>query len=347
MQRSTKAIIVLTVLVLVMGAGLAVAFINYGNYKATADAEKAKLQADLTKQKTLNDNLVRSQADMVSKADLDKWIAEHMSGIKEDLKGLDADLVAVSRATGRLGRSTSRPSRSDSVKLVEGSPELSKTIAWASQDATGELPWAWASVRPLGNDTGVIHARLSGILGPEKATLAMNGLITYMQEPQNAVWTTGTEPVVFEVTAATAETDEGLQTQYVQLWASNPDTGKKVPLAVMDASFMYADPEAPSFRLWSPHIDAGIVGVVTPLRATGGGTLGFSVASYGVTEDDNIWRFGRVGVGTDGETGWLEADPAGYNLGKVLPVVDDVWLYGGVVLSPDGYGASIKVTSTW
>lgn len=346
MQVSTKAIIILVVLVILLTGGLVAGFVQHGKLQGKAEAEKAQLAADLDAMKQINENLVRSQSEMVSKADLDKWMGEHMNGIKDDLKDLDADLIAVSRATGRLRRSTSRPSRSDSVELVKGSPELVKNVSWASQDGAGELPWAWARVKPLGNDTDAIYARLSGILGPEKATLAMNGLITYMQEPDNAVWATGTEPVDFEITAATAETDNGLQTQYVQLWAKNPESGVKVPLAVMDSSFMYADPEAPSFR-WTTHIDAGIVGVVTPLRATGGGTLGVSFAAYGVTDDDNEWRFGRVGIGTDGESGWLEVDPVGYNLGKQLPLVDDVWLYGGAVVSPDGYGASVKLTSTW
>jgi len=346
MKASTKAIIVLTVLVVLLSAGLVVGFVEHGKLQGKAEAEKAQLAADLDAMKTINENLVRSQAEMVSKADLDKWMVEHMSGIKDDLKDLDADLVAVSRATGRLHRTASLPARSDSVELVKGSPELRKNVVWSAQGVPGELPWAWARVKPLGDSTDAIFARLSGILGPEKATLAMNGLVTYMQEPQNAVWATGTEPVDFEITAATAETGNGLQTQYVQLWAKNPESGAKVPLAVMNASFMYADPEAPSFR-WATHIDAGIVGVVTPLRATGGGTLGVSFGAYGVTDDDNEWRFGRVGVGTDGKTGWLELDPAGWNAGKVLPLVDDVWIYGGAVVSPDGYGASVKLTSTW
>lgn len=346
MKVSTKAIIILVILVCLTGAGLVAALVQHGKVKGKAQADKAKLQAELASQKTINENLVRAQANMVSKGDLNTWMTDHMNDIKGDLKEIDADLVSVSRATGRLGRSTSRPSRSGTVKLVGGSPELSNNITWASEDGDQELPWAWAKVKPLGDDTDAVHARLVGILGPENATLAMNGLVAYMEEPENAVWTTGTETVEFEVTAAVAETKEGLQTQYVQLWAKNPVTEERVPLAIMDASFLYTDPQAPEFR-WVTHVDGGITGGVTPQGFIGGGSIGLTFAAHGVTDDDNDWRFLRVGVATDGETGWGELGIVGYNLGKRLPLVDDVWVWPSGVVSQEGYGASISLTSTW
>jgi archaellum component FlaC len=347
MQTQTKINIALVVVILVLIAGLALALTQYGKFKGKAAQEKRQLQADLETQETINENLVRSQAHMISQGDLDRIIRERMGDIRNDLDEINAKVVSVSRATGRLESSVSKLGVSDSATVVEGVPELSKEITWMSKDGSQELPWAWAKVKPLGDSTTPVYGRLVGLVGPEKADRVMQTLVVYMSNPKNAQWRTGTHPVEFSVTAAVAETDDGLQTQYVQLWAKTPDSEELIPLAVIDADFQYVDPKAPEFRWWSPHIDAGVTGVVLPTKATGGGTIGFTIASYGVTASDNIWRFGRIAVGTDGEAAWIEVDPVGYNLGKPLPVVDDVWAYVGIVVSSDGYGGAVSITSTW
>ncbi len=54
--------------------------------------------------------------------------------------------------------------------------------------------------------------------------------------------------------------------------------------------------------------------------------VALSVASYGETKDDLLWRLGRLGVTSDGESIGGSVCPAAYNLAKHLPVVQNVWL---------------------
>jgi hypothetical protein len=212
------------------------------------------------------------------------------------------------------------------------------------------LPLAWAEVEPLGPDLKVLEARLRVLLGPQ-ATATVNEVVAYLSDPQTARWATGSYPVDFTVKVADVEVGkDGVQTQYVQINAAPPGKpDESIPLATVKAIYRYVDQTKPEFRWWTPHIDGGVA-VSVPV-ATGaasvGGALGLSAASYGRTASDNDWRFGRVAVATDGDQVWFEADPVGYNAGRPLPLLDDLWLYGGMTFGPDGYGVGISVTSTF
>ena len=348
MERSTKTIIVLAILLFLLSAGLALALIWYGRSREAHVQERDKLRQELSEQKEISDGLARAAANQVTAGDLKKIIRSEMKGIERDLDRLDGKVTAVSRITGRLEASMSLPSGSDVVSLVNGVPELEKNIAWTSSDGSQSLQIAWAKVRPAGNSPEALRSRLSRTLGPNLDKTVAE-IMAYLSDSDVPVWKTGTHPLEFHVTTATAEVGgEGdVQTQYVRIWASEPDSEDRIPLAIVKADYAYTDPTAPEFRWWAPHIDAGIAGLVTPLGFTGGGSLGFSVMAYGKTVDDNIWRFVRIGLGTDGEVFYLGLDPAGYNFGKPLPIVDDVWLYLGPVMSSEGYGGAVSLTSTW
>lgn len=347
MERSTKTIIVLAVLVLLMGAGLALALIQYGRSREAHEQERDKLRQELSEQKEISDGLARAAANQVTAGDLKKIIRSEMKGIERDLNRLDGKVTAVSRITGRLGASMSRPSGSDSVRLVGGIPELEENIAWASPDGSQSLQIAWAKVRPAGNSPEALRSRLSRTLGPNLDKTVAE-IMAYLADPDVPVWETGTHPLEFHVTTATAEVGgDDIYTQYVQISASEPGSEDRVPLAIVKADYAYTDPTAPEFRWFTPHLDAGIMGAFTPLGGTGGGTLGLSIMSYGISRDDNIWRFVRLGIAYDGDMGLVQLDPVGYNIARPLPLVSDIWIYPGLIIAPTGYGGGLSLVSTW
>lgn len=350
MDKSTKTIIVLVVIVFLLTAGLALALIQYGRSKEAHKQEREKLREELSEQKDINEGLARIASNQVTHADLEKIVRREMKGIQSDLDKLDGKVTAVSRVTGRLEASTGALSASDSISTAKGVLELHKDIAWMASDGSQSIPVAWAKVRPAGDDLTALRGQITPIIGNKSVVDDVtSSLIFYLSDPAVPKWETGTYPLEFHITSATVEVggESDVQTQYVQISASEPGSDERIPLAIVKADYAYMDTTAPEFRWWSPHLDGGIAGLITPLGFSGGGTLGFSAMSYGKTKSDNIWRFVRIGLGTDGEVFYLGLDPAGYNIARPLPVIDDVWIYLGLVVSSDGYGGSLSLTSTW
>lgn len=345
MKLSTKTIIILTVAILLLSTGLAWALVVYGERAGKAKAERDQLIEDLRQQVTISENLSRAASEQVSAGDLRKIVDEEMKDIQGDLQHLNARVISVSRAVGRVESQVSAPSTSDTVVRDGQIPAHRKEIAWRDPESGQELPVAWAVIKPI-NDQNALQQRLQGLLG-SKSDEAARIILDHLADPGTPEWLTGTHALEFHVTAATAEIAGGVKTQYIQLWATAPDSDEKYPLAVVKADFLYIDPTAPEFRWWSPHIDGGISAAFMPSQAAGGGSLGFSIASYGVTADDNIWRFLRVALASDMETGWVEISPAGYNLGKPLPIISDCWVYPNIVYGEGGLGAGIAITSTF
>jgi hypothetical protein len=349
MKSTTKLIIVLSILVVLLGTAFVMAMIRYGAKQQALADQNALIKAELQHQKQITDGLVRAASVQVTEADLRRVVNEETAGIRQDLQDLDARVVSVSRVTGQLRATMAKWSGSGSAATdVGGVPVLRKEITWETPDGPVKLRWAWAEVKPLGNDLAALQGRLRLLLGPDsdKATAE---IVNYLLKPDTALWQTGTYPLDFSATIVGAETgQDGTQTQFVQVWASDPqDPEKKVPLANIKADFNYVNNQKPEFRWWTPHIDGGLAANITPQGATGGGGLGFSVASYGKTKDDNEWRFIRLGAATDGRYGWLELDPVGYNAGKRLPLLSDFWIYGGPTVGPQGWGFGISLDSTF
>jgi hypothetical protein len=94
---------------------------------------------------------------------------------------------------------------------------------------------------------------------------------------------------------------------------------------------------------WAPHIDVGVLGGLqfkNPSVAYGG-SLGFSVAGYGLTKDDLQWKFLRVGLnlGNHGIGGDLA--PFEFNFGKYIPFLSNLWVGPIVWENASGPGGGV------
>lgn len=116
---------------------------------------------------------------------------------------------------------------------------------------------------------------------------------------------------------------------YVRVWELGPDGERMDPAMEVDSFEVLRRKDVPArFSAVNPKLEValstswGKEGVEPrPLPE-----VAISVASYGETKDDLLWRLGRLGVTSDGESIGGSVCPAAYNLAKHLPVVQNVWL---------------------
>jgi hypothetical protein len=88
------------------------------------------------------------------------------------------------------------------------------------------------------------------------------------------------------------------------------------------------DQRIPKFFWWSPQLDIGIaLGIKKKMALEGSASLGFSPMSYGLPREQPIWRFGRLSLDM-GENISIGLTPVLYNIGKNLPLFDNLWSGG-------------------
>jgi hypothetical protein len=79
------------------------------------------------------------------------------------------------------------------------------------------------------------------------------------------------------------------------------------------------------FHLFNPKLDVGLL-----MGFDGsfiyGGDLGISLASYGLSRNDLTWRFARFSMAFNNKGIGLGFEPALWNVGDPLPIVQNVWI---------------------
>ena len=121
------------------------------------------------------------------------------------------------------------------------------------------------------------------------------------------------------------------------LWLTSPEfeewKDRPCPIPIDHAEAKWVPiKRAKSFYSFLPKLDIGLEAGFERLQkpALGFG-IGTSLMGYGLSENDLQWRFLRLSAGAVGDKINLGFAPVSWNLGKHLPLVSDLWLYGGVV----------------
>jgi len=124
---------------------------------------------------------------------------------------------------------------------------------------------------------------------------------------------------------------------YNELWLTNPQLAewkdKPYPIPIDRAEVRWLPiSRARAFYSFLPKLDIGVeadfAGVEKPAL---GFSIGASLMGYGLTEEDLEWRFLRLSAGAVGDKATLGFAPVSWNMGKHLPLVSDLWLYGGLI----------------
>lgn len=150
----------------------------------------------------------------------------------------------------------------------------------------------------------------------------------------------------FEVNTVIATDQNGLDQVVTQVNAYNNELevtkGKPFPVAVTSSSFQQVLPDTKTWHFINPKLDLAASGGLSwkELSITPSITpeLGFSLMGYGLTTEDETWRFLRISGGYDAynRTARGGVGLAGYNLGTFLPVIDDLWFWPVYTVDHEG-----------
>jgi len=129
----------------------------------------------------------------------------------------------------------------------------------------------------------------------------------------------------FSGTLLSADSSLG-KPSYLKVWELGP-SGEEVPDSVKLILYETVRLSAPSdkFHLLAPHLDIGFA-LSYSTDLTFSGSLGVSLSGYGSTPDDLSWRFLRAAVERSSLSPSLGLCPASYNLGKHLPLFNNIWV---------------------
>lgn len=131
-------------------------------------------------------------------------------------------------------------------------------------------------------------------------------------------WKTGTYPIEIHERIVLAENEDRVDS-IVEAWIEKNQV--KYPIRVESVEWVRREKKTKGW-MFNPRLSLGV--------SIGSGesypNLGVSFFSYGRTKGDMDWRFFDVGIGGDSSTLYLQLVPAEYNIGKVLPLIDNTFL---------------------
>jgi hypothetical protein len=157
-------------------------------------------------------------------------------------------------------------------------------------------------------------------------------------------------PLKYYTTIVRSQHEDGAYAYNVEAWVENDfvkkSKGIKYPLKLQSVHFEEIPLKDKKWR-WNPRLGLG-AGITSKALFP---SLDISAFSYGLTKVDMDWRFLTLGVGYAGlgntDTKFIGSfTPVQYNLGKVLPFVENLFLGPGVSVDTDsdiGYGGIISV----
>ena len=158
----------------------------------------------------------------------------------------------------------------------------------------------------------------------------------YPNKPENEQWKSGTYPIEFHERVVLAETDakdENYRLDVIgETWIENnrnsETKGNQYPIKLN--SFEWTRRELKDKRwAFNPRTSIGFNAGTTLFPS-----LNLSFFSYGKTKGDMDWKFLTAGGGGNNDDWQLHLSPASYNIGKPIPLIDNIFL--GPYISIDG-----------
>lgn len=293
--------------------------------------QQAKENLLLVEMKTLKDNIVRSEARYVSKADLENLAKQNnidLDPIRDDLDDLNAEIKGLSTllATTSGYKGVGLPSTSTQPRDVK----TETTITVPCDGSTAVCP----------------NLDTFGYLNNEQ-TLKLNepfsnGLIpwgetTFKAWEQNP-WSLTVFPRNYSVVTVLGQDEDGRHYTYHKFNVTTQ--GKTYPVPIQHSQFVEEFPKS-SFH-FSPRLYLGVdVGAhVYPMpQAEVTPNIGLGLFSYGPTKVNPDFTFVQINAGfnTQSETFAIGITPLTYNVGNHIPFMNN--LHIGPTISVDNEGS--------
>lgn len=332
MSTKTK---IITALVIACIVGLLLFWIQKQN------TELAKLKAQnssLVQQKSLQDGTVRSMSSYASKSDIERLIKESgldLNVIEKDLKTLGSDLkgiqVVIASSKGfkgtNIGSSTVVPGKNDDGTVV------AVPIVECKSGEKITCP----------DEFGYLTNRQVYVLqepfGENNVPIGSVGFQAWKPKP----WDAEIYPREYQVSTVVSIDENGKSNYHNKITITSNKKTTTIP--IQNSQFVETYPSS-KFR-FNPRLyfglDAGLMaanfggqvpdefGEVTP-------NLQLALFSIGKTKIDTTWTFIGIGAGfeTQNTSVALMLSPVNYNIGKPIPLIENLFLGPTLSLDPKG-----------
>lgn len=323
MTLSTKILIWLGA-VLVIGA---LGFIVFKQIQISNRQEA--IESSIVEQKKLVDGIVRSQSQWATRDDVEKFIKDNkvnLEAIKDDLDKLHAEVSAVN-----LIVATSTGQRGTSLPTTPGNPNPNpKPVDPNNPDPFGYLK----------------HEQLFSLnenFGTVKVPIGQVGFSAWQEKP----WSVDIKQRDYKL-ATVVGTDENQRMYFYNKFTVSVDN-KDYEIPVKTATTRQVYPEA-KFSWFNPRLYLGADGAVelNPVKGEFIPNVNLQLMSYGqykTQPDFSILQVG-VGYGVDGKRPQAVVTPVSYNIGKHIPLMNNLYLGPSLSVGTDGnvgVGGGIRV----
>jgi hypothetical protein len=122
-------------------------------------------------------------------------------------------------------------------------------------------------------------------------------------------------------------TRSGAVNYYIDLFEIDNEGNVVDKLKLSKFDMVVDKPNSPEFFWFNPKIDiGGSLGMDTHASFSPTFSVGFSSSGYGLTKNDLIWRFPRIGAEFANDNVGLSLVPVQWNVGQVIPLVSNLWI---------------------
>lgn len=181
--------------------------------------------------------------------------------------------------------------------------------------------------------------------GYEDEKVAIAWARFFPNQDENKKWDYGNFDITAKVNVVRTENRDGKFDQSAEVNIYGKDN-KRLHVEGVKVDWAIKSIKDKGMYWWNPRLGLGTAAT----SGLAGPRLDFSIASYGRTKVDMDWRFLTLGVGyhndPEGNKNIFGVfEPVSYNVGKVIPVVENLFL--GATITHDGsdvgYGLGVSV----
>jgi len=305
------ATIAVVVTIIIMGLPMAKAVIGYFNSKEMLYNEqmiRLSQAGDVaSKRVEFNNKLLQEQVDMLR------------GEIKDQVKARNQEIVAYGEVIAQLKQDLKESDGNKFTDPDDPTKDYVETVLKKDLSDGSEIPWGWAMYSP-----------------------------NVTKSPK---WTTGTYPLKIHTKIALGEDKEsgGRKDAYVESYLTSDifiaDKGKKFPVEIDSIQWIEKPPQPNSF-MFNPRLSLGFGYATGGEDDSGFGSIEASFFSYGETKGDMDWRFISVGLGVGSDSQFMYLAPVEYNIGKPLPMMENLFLSPFVGLDDDSetiWGVQLQI----
>lgn len=313
-------------LAIVIGIGV----VGYLAYQRLM-SENIKLRSEITEFKQLTETLARSSTKWTTKDDLKDSLkhlltAEDLKELQKDIRRQSARISAVGRTVGQINGRIAKLEESDQ----QG--EVNENVAKCDDG------------RLIDTHRYTERTQTKRVKDSNEASVADVTFNAAKKKP----WDYKLFGKNYNLTTVVSKKESGqLNFHHTLKYQTEADGNKEYPIKLASSEFQQVQLGNKMYWL-NPQLDLGVYAGIKALdvpvfgnnKTLGsvGVDLGLSLSSYGENKVDSWWRFLRIGAGYNANRRAFQASlsPALFNLGKVLPLINNLYIGPSVGLDTGG-----------